>query len=155
MGLDWDMPPYGPVEQGATSGPVTLELDCGPFSKEELARSILPRDASAKATLIDLSHYYNVPLTESWHWGRGSSDLSELPQGIQTFAGVQFDVRGLIQVGARSLTGESYPAQVGGIPVECLCKRLHFLHAAIFAGGLPDGTQNGRYVLHYANRPQS
>ena len=27
MGLDWDLPPYPPVEKGMASGPVTLEVE--------------------------------------------------------------------------------------------------------------------------------
>jgi hypothetical protein len=27
MGLDWDMPPYPPVEKGAATGPVTLKVE--------------------------------------------------------------------------------------------------------------------------------
>ena len=32
MGLDWDMPPYPPVEKGAATGPVTLEVEPDPSS---------------------------------------------------------------------------------------------------------------------------
>ena len=102
-----------------------------------------------------MSPYYNVPLTESWHDGFGPSDLSELPRGIQTFAGVEFDVRGLIQVGGVSRTGENYPAEVRNIALGRACQRLHFLHAAIVADGTPDGMRIGGYVLHYVNGRQA
>lgn len=126
----------------------------GHFSKEQLVRSIAPRDTQASTSLIDLSSFYNVPLTESWHeWG--SSDLSELPQGIQTFANAQFDVRGLIQVGARYQEGEVYPDRVRAIPVSRPCRRLHFLHAAIYADGTPYGIRIGAYVIHYASGRQT
>jgi serine/threonine protein kinase/WD40 repeat protein len=32
MGLDWDLPPYPPVEKGMASGPVTLEVESDPSS---------------------------------------------------------------------------------------------------------------------------
>jgi len=66
-------------------------------------------------------------------------------------AGVEFDLRGLIQVGAESKSGGKYPTQVADIVVQRACQRLHFLHAAIDAGGIPDNTQIGSYVIHYSN----
>jgi WD40 repeat protein/serine/threonine protein kinase len=110
--------------------------------------AIPPRDAQARANLIDLSSAYNAGLNQSWHQGSGKSDLSSLPQGLQTFAGVEFDVRGLIQVGGRSrLTG--YTNMLSGIAIDRSCLRLHFLHAAVAAVRLTNGTPIGRYVVHY------
>jgi serine/threonine protein kinase/tetratricopeptide (TPR) repeat protein len=109
--------------------------------------------ASCK-NLIDLSTFYNAALTERWH-GPDNSDLSELPSGIQTFAGVQFDVRGLIQLAASSGGTERYPKEVRNIPINRACHRLHFLHAAIFGSGAPDGAKIGSYVAHYASGKQS
>lgn len=42
-----------------------------------------------------------------------ANSLSELPRGLQTFAGVQFDVSGLVQVGGTYPTGEAYPRKGG------------------------------------------
>lgn len=99
---------------------------------------------------INLSSHYNASLFWSWH--RNGSDLAELPQGFQRLAHVRFDVRGLIQVGAESEeTGQNYPKQISGIAVGLACQRLHFLHAAINAGGTKDGTEIGRYVVEYAD----
>ena len=33
MHLDWDMPPYPPVEKGAATGPVTLDIEADPASQ--------------------------------------------------------------------------------------------------------------------------
>ncbi len=115
-----------------------------------LTRSIPARDPAASVNLIDLSSFYNAPLTEAWH-GPGSSDLSELPRGIQTFDGVQFDVRGLIQVASPSSGPERYPNEVRDIPIHRMCHGLHFLHAAIFAAGRPDGEKIGSYMVRYAS----
>jgi WD40 repeat protein len=155
MRLDWDLPAYAPVPESDLAVPLTLDVESGPFAKEDLARSIPPRDSHASTNLVDLTPYYNVPLTESWHWGFGPSDLSELPRGTQSFDGIAFDVRGLIQVGTKSRTGESYPTAVQEILVQRVCRRLHFLHAAIFADAVPNGAPIGRYVLHYANGKQA
>jgi serine/threonine protein kinase/tetratricopeptide (TPR) repeat protein len=122
--------------------------------REMLARSIPARDPAASTNLVDLSSFYNAPLTEDWH-EPGSSDLSELPRGIQTFAGVQFDVRGLIQLSASFRGPERYPDEVRDIPVHRTCRRLHFLHAAIFAADAPDGAKIGSYIVHYASGKQS
>ena len=98
-----------PADYGLTTSG-ELEVEARPGAQLSLAfgaangyHAPLP-DAGALAKLIDLSSYYNVALTESWHWGFGPSDLSELPRGLQTFAGVQFDVRGLIQIGYEAWT---------------------------------------------------
>ena len=63
--------------------------------------------------------------------------MGTLAHGIQTLDGVEFDVRGLIQVGSVSRAGKQYPKQVSNIAVGLVCQRLLFLHAAINAGGVP------------------
>jgi hypothetical protein len=114
--------------------------------------AIPPRDPRAAANLIDLSPYYNAHLDQSWHSGsRGKSDLSALPSGIQRLAGVEFDVRGLIQVGGLSRSAQPYSNVVAGLRLERGCRRLHFLHAAINASGVANGTEIGRYVIHHSN----
>ncbi|PWU18267.1 MAG: serine/threonine protein kinase [Verrucomicrobia bacterium] len=114
------------------------------------SRTIPARDPGAGTNLIDLSMFYNAALTERWH-GPGSSDLSELPRGLQSFAGVQFDVRGLIQLAAAFEGNMRYPDKVRAIPVRQTCRRLHFLHAAIFGAGAPSDVQIGSYVVHFAS----
>jgi hypothetical protein len=96
--------------------------------------------------LIDLSGYYNATLTENWHPGAGSSDLAELPRGVQKLAGVDFDLRGLIQLGSSSRGGVPYPKEMSGIPMKRACRRLHFVHSAIMAYDVQaDGSvTNGR-----------
>jgi len=109
-----------------------------------------PRAPGAKPNEIDLSAHYNFPLDRNWSDVRGN-DLAELPTGLQTFAGTEFDVRGLIQVARRS---EVHPPSVTGIPVGQPCARLHFLHSAIGADHTRNGTVIGRYVVNYANGEQ-
>ncbi len=111
---------------------------------------ILPRTPDAKPNEIDLSTHYNFPLNKNWSDVRGN-DLAELPTGLQTFAGTEFDVRGLIQVAKRS---QKHPPSVTEIPVGKTCTRLHFLHSAIGADNSKPGTKIGRYVVNYANGEQ-
>ena len=108
-----------------------------------------PRDPQAKPGLVDLTHYYNVMLTESWH-GNTNNTFASLPTGLQTFAGVQFDVRGIVQLGGKAAKAKQFPTQIKGINIHQKCQRLYFLHAVGF-GGLPsEGKQVGTYVIHYA-----
>jgi hypothetical protein len=70
---------------------------------------------------------------------------------MQTLAGTAFDVRGLVQLGSAHRDGGAlFPTNVSGIPLARHCRRLHFLHGAIW-GTEPVGKQIGRYVLRYAN----
>ena len=122
------------------------------------AKDIPPRDPTVGPGLIDLSLYYNVslgggnwhagpPLDSSPDWAAGY-DLSEVPRGLHKLAGVEFDIRGAIQVGGPTRTGEFHPAKIAGIVVGLPCRRLHFLHSAIY--GAAGGTI-GKYVVHFQN----
>ena len=102
---------------------------------------IPPRDPVAPANLIDLSACYNDSLQEN----RGSSvEISdspiEFPMGLQTLAGTQFDVRGVVQL--------SRKARQVDIKIGQKCHHLHFLHAA--RNWARDGTEAGKYVVHFA-----
>jgi hypothetical protein len=108
-----------------------------------------PRDPKAKANLIDLSAYYNASLTESWH-GNSNNDLSSLPAGMQNFAGVDYDVRGIIQLGGKARAAKRFPARMNGIKIHQKCAQLHFLHSAGFGSLEDEGQQVGSYVLHFA-----
>ena len=113
------------------------------------ARWIIPaRDSEAGRNLIDLTPHYNAALGDNWHdlW-EVDNHLGELPVGLRTLAGTRFDIRGLIQVQQES---DKFPPAVEGIAVGQRCARLHFLHAAINAALIEEGTQIGRYVAHYA-----
>jgi hypothetical protein len=105
------------------------------------------RDPKAGKELIDLSKFYNARLGESWHGGT-DNDLGALPVGIQRLGGVQFDVRGLLQLGGREST--NWPSAIKGIPVQQKCQRIHFLHAAAYGTVAEDGKTIGAYVVHFA-----
>jgi serine/threonine protein kinase/WD40 repeat protein len=155
LNLDWKLLPFPSVSDVPPAGPAVLQLDAGPFSKSELARTIVPRDAKASLNLIDLTDYYDAPLTESWHSPKEAhNDLSELPQGVQRISGIDFDVRGLIQIGTSAANGLAYPNHIYDIPIRQRCRRLHFLQAAIFAAGARLGDELGSYIFHYADGRQ-
>ncbi len=130
------------------------DADLSHLFKAHVARElsgIPPRSPDTPSQLIDLSSHYNASLTESWLGSPGpeKNDLAELPQGVHAFAGVRFDVRGLIQAGTTPAR-RYYPHRVTGIAVGLSCSRLHFLHATQWGIERP-GTQIGNYVVHFAN----
>jgi hypothetical protein len=113
------------------------------------------RDPKADVRLVDLTGKYNALLTEQWHpdaqgLPAGANHLGSLPRGIQKLGGIDFDVRGVIQLTGiqAEAAGASFPAAQTGIKLGRKCKRLHFLQAAGWQA--EDGKVIGRYVLHYA-----
>jgi hypothetical protein len=113
-----------------------------------------PRDPQARPGLINLAPYYNAALTESWH-GNSNNDLASLPTGVQSFAGVEYDVRGIIQLGCKSPAAQRFPTRINGIEIHQKCARLHFLHSAGFGSVAAEGQQVGSYILHFStNRMQ-
>jgi hypothetical protein len=99
-----------------------------------------------------LSGVYNVALDESWQAIGDLADvdrtLSALPAGLQTFAGVSFDVRGFVQLRGVAPDSELYPDR-RVIPVKRIFQRLHALHGTTWFER--PGCPIGALVLHYAN----
>jgi WD40 repeat protein len=154
LNLDWDRPMYLGPDTPRTNSDLTKlaiepEANTGRFRTPELARVITERDSNASSNLVDLTAYYNVPLAVYWDPRYGG--LAEIPRGIQTLAGVSFDLRGLIQVGQPLATSPQYPSRIDGIAVKHPCRRLHFLHSALSVAAAQDGTRVGDYVVHYAS----
>ncbi len=113
---------------------------------------IAPRDPMASPDQLDLTNYYGTSLNDDW-FNHAGHDLHDVPQGLQLFGGVLFDVRGLIVLaGAKSLavSGLALPEALLGIPVGRKGKAIHFLQASAFVGGIA-GTKIGEYVIHYKN----
>lgn len=112
-------------------------------------RGIPARDPQATERQLDLSAWYNCRLDEDPIPGDAGNTLEELPRGLQTFAGVAWDVRGMVQLGNKDRL-RRFPLAVSGITVGAKCAALHFLHAAEFVQ-VPPGAEVGRYVVHYAD----
>jgi hypothetical protein len=79
-----------------------------------------------------------------------NNDLSSLPTGVQALAGVEYDVRGIIQLGSQSPAAKRFPGRINGIKIHRQCARLHFLHSAAFGSVDDEGARVGGYVLHFA-----
>ena len=118
------------------------------------AQGISARADGTSTNLIDLSEHFNAALTDTWLPSgamTNGNDLSSLPNGVQKFSGVDFEVRGLVQLagGALQNLGGKFPEQVNGILVGRRCRRIHFLHGAAWSALV--GTRIGTYVIHYSN----
>ena len=135
--------PPSPNSVATSPKPVTSVTEktnvSGPFPK---------RDAAAGKQLLDLSAFYNAGLTESWHGGT-DNDLSALSAGLQTLAGVEFDVRGIVQLRSKSPSSAKFPASIKGIKVNQKCQHIYFLHASAFGSVGAEGKQIGAYVVHF------
>ena len=112
-------------------------------------RHFAPRGHEAGKQLLDLSAFYNAAFSESWHGG-AENDLAALPAGLQKLGGVEFDVRGIVQLRSKSPSSAKYPAAIKGIKVSQRCQHLYFLHAAAFGSVADEGKQIGDYVVHFA-----
>jgi hypothetical protein len=123
-----------------------------PSDPAPTVKKFAQRDPQARPQLLDLTPFYNATLTETWH-GRGGAipnDLSSLPTGLQSFLGIEFDVRGIVQLKGKMSSVTNFPSEIKGIPVRQKCRHVYFLHAA-GVGRVPDeGKEIGSYVIHFA-----
>jgi serine/threonine protein kinase/WD40 repeat protein len=148
--LDWELPQFAPSRLPEDRSPASISVEADPYFYEKLAQNIPPREAATGPNMLDLSRYFNASLTETRHDDEGN-DLSELPRGIQRFAGVEFEIRGLILLGGNGHAGGQFPLEVKDIALGRKCREIHFLHAAIDATDAEDGTRIGDYIVHYEN----
>lgn len=111
-------------------------------------KGIFPRDWQTPPMLIDLWTAYNAGLAETPSSGSGQLDLGPVPRGRHVLAGVEFDLRGLVQLAGRYSADRfpAFPQRVEAIPVHQRCRRLHFLHAADWTE--TEGMEIGRYILY-------
>jgi hypothetical protein len=103
--------------------------------------------------LLDLTASYNAALTDGWSDGNAENNLTALPRGLQAFAGVEFDVRGLVQLRSSKSFTEPFPKEIKNIRVGRDCRKLHFLHAASTSWGTTNGAIIGQFFIHQPNLP--
>lgn len=118
-------------------------------SPQRPIRKFPSRDPDARKQLLDLSKAYNAMLTESWHGGT-DNQLAGLAPGIQNLGGIDFDIRGIVQLAGKYNWATNFPTEVKGLAVRQKCARIHFLHAAAWGKPQDEGKQIGVYVIHYA-----
>jgi hypothetical protein len=144
--------PAAPFLIAMSIEPIQAERAYEWFDSIRAWNPIAPRDPLACADQVDLTNYYGTSLNDDW-FNHAGHDLHDVPQGLQSFGGVLFDVRGLIVLaGAKSLavSGLALPEAVSNIAVRRKGKAVHFLQAAAFIG-CAAGVKIGEYVIHYQN----
>jgi hypothetical protein len=112
----------------------------------------LPRDPNATPAQIDLTRFYNAALNQPMH-RQTNNTLEQLPTGLQRFAGVEFDVRGVVHLSSPHLTNRNYPLEIRNIPIKQKCQKLHFLHAAAIGTAKDEGKQVAGYIVQYTGNP--
>jgi WD40 repeat protein/tRNA A-37 threonylcarbamoyl transferase component Bud32 len=120
----------------------------GVIRGDDLKSKVPSRATTVSSNLIDLSKFYNAPLNETWHGFETNNHLGMLPTGAQQFAGIEFDVRGLIQLSCRKSAADIFPTAIRGIPIGIKCRRMHFLHAATMSWGATNGEPVVKIVMH-------
>jgi hypothetical protein len=144
--------PAAPFLIAITGEPCQAERTYEWFDSIRAWNPIAPRDPLATPDQVDLTNFYGTSLNDDW-FNHAGHDLHDVPQGLQTFGGVLFDVRGLIVLaGAKSLevSGLVLPESLLNIPVGRKGKAVHFLQASAFVGTTA-GEKIGEYVFHYEN----
>jgi hypothetical protein len=107
------------------------------------------RNPQARPQLLDLSLHYNAKLRGNWHGDIADNDLSEVPTDLSTLAGVEFDLRGLIQLDSGNPREPRFPVEATNIVVGLKCRRLHLLHSSVW-GTATNLVPIGKYVLHFS-----
>ncbi len=133
---------------------VTIEpvetIYLGFFDGTKPVNSLMKRNRWTHPDLINLDAYYTAALSDDFHFHEGH-DLQDLPQGIQMYGGVAFDVRGLIQLAAGNIslrrTGAVYHESVSDIMVGRFADMIHFLHACGWS--CEEGKIVGYYTIKY------
>jgi hypothetical protein len=121
------------------------------FRNVRIDNKIQARSPEAGSELVDLSGVFNTSLDDDWINYPGH-DFQDVPKGIQTFAGVKFDVRGMVALASASSLSSSrvlFPESVSGIKVNRKGQKIYFLQGCGYADK-PDA-KIGEYVIHYAN----
>ena len=122
---------------------------------EEKIKSRQQVDEAPNAVTIDLRPYVNTALTDSpaAGFGNNGNNLSELPSGTNVYAGIPFEVEGLIQLDGTNMlmVGKHYPAEVDNIRINQRCVKIHLFHGANWIYLHDFGTTVAKLVLHYAD----
>ena len=135
---------------------VNLRLHTWPKEREiekQRIQSLQHVNTTTNAATIDLSPFANFKVTD-WaaQAGRILRNSPQLTTGVKLYAGVPFDVSGIIRL--HSITseknGEHFPVEVDKIPINETFTKIYLLHGA-YAGGGNFGQVVGRLVLHYAD----
>jgi hypothetical protein len=104
------------------------------------------REPGTPAAMIDLTSHYNGSL-KGWLEGDPSENLAGLRAGRTTIGGVDFDARGVIQLGSRQYALLHRPAAVSNLVVGFHCRSLVFLHGTVRQDAA--GTNICQFTIHF------
>lgn len=144
--------PAAPFLIAVTVEPVPADRTYEWFDGIHAWNPIPSREAAATPDQVDLTRFYGASLNDDW-FDHPGHDLQDVPEGLNSFGGVKFDVRGLIVLAGTeslSVSGLALPEAVRGIPVGRRGSVIHFLQASAFVG-TQRGLKIGEYVFHYEN----
>ena len=120
--------------------------------RENLKKRLPERPEDKPENQLDLTDFYNGLLSDAWQFtGTAGNDLKPLLEADDMFGGVEFDIRGVIQLGSSRLENNSlrrFPGDVRGIPVKQVCRRVHVLHACAYPEAL--GAEIGSYSFQFS-----
>jgi len=135
---------------------VDLRLHTWPKEREiakQKISSLQHINTTTNTTTIDLSRFVNLRVID-WaaQAGRIPPNSPQLTTGVKLYAGVPFDVSGVIRLNSitSETNGEHFPVEVDKIPINQECAKIYLLHGA-YAGGGNYFQVVGRLVLHYAD----
>jgi len=109
-------------------------------NKARVARQLVPRDADADASMLDLSAFYDRLLPGQV--SPTNTRIHYLNPGTHIWQGIKFDARGMIQP-------DNYLAETNRIPVGQKCSEIDFLHG--MAWWMNSTNTVSRFVIHFAN----
>jgi hypothetical protein len=104
--------------------------------KAWVSSRIVPRDALADNTMVDLSPYY-----DALFGFQNTTNIHSIAPGTHVWDGVKFDVRAKVQLTWQDKQG------IKGIPVGRKCSELYFLDGTEW--GMPSNTVY-KFVIHLA-----
>lgn len=127
-----------------------------PVREERLdVHRVLPCSPRATAKQIDLGSFFTAPLAPTWLVpDPDGRDLDDLPSGWVNLGGIDFDVRGVVQLAsARSrFRLGAFPVEVNGMPISRRCRALHLLHGAHLDAA--NGTEIAALTMLFADGSQ-
>jgi hypothetical protein len=122
-------------------GPTAAEIRKGRLQqRRQISKQIVPRDAQADTTMLDLTSFYDELLP-----GQGyqlPSNFRVLEPGTHAWEGIEFDVRGC------AMSHNQPNGKIVGIPVNQKCLEMAFLHGAY---GFERTNRSSQFVIHFAN----
>jgi hypothetical protein len=120
------------------------------FAKSSLNKVVLElsqaRPPQADPRCLELSSHYNASLLHLGQMDAAGKLLATYPEGLQKIGGREFDIRGLVHLGAKNFP-IPFPETAENIAVNRRCASIHFLHGA--ASAAAPGARIASYVVRY------